>query len=84
MITGAVSNGVSGGAEAYHIRAWAKPGVTGLAQVKGYGRDPINDREVEESAKLDIEYIENWSLPLDLWIVFKALLQTVEPPRYTE
>ena len=55
-----------------------------MAQVKGYGRDPINDREVEESAKLDIEYIENWSLPLDLWIVFKALLQIVEPPRYTE
>ena len=67
-------------AEAYHIRAWAKPGVTGLAQVKGYGRDPRNDREVEESAKLDIEYIENWSLPLDLWIGFKALLSNRRTP----
>jgi putative colanic acid biosynthesis UDP-glucose lipid carrier transferase len=64
----------------YHIRAWAKPGVTGLAQSSGFCGDPKDDDEVVESAKLDIKYIENWSLPFDLWIMWSALFQVVKPP----
>ncbi len=45
-----------------------KPGITGLWQVSG--RNKIKD--FDEIAKLDIEYIENWSLWLDLKIFLKT------------
>jgi len=44
-----------------------KPGITGLAQISGR-----SDLKFEEEAKLDIYYIENWSLKLDWQIVFKT------------
>ena len=45
------------------------PGLTGMWQVSG--RSDIED--FDEVVKLDLEYIDNWSLSLD----FKILLQTV-------
>ncbi|HPY08430.1 MAG: sugar transferase [Patescibacteria group bacterium] len=44
-----------------------KPGITGLAQVSGR-----SDLLFEEEAKLDIYYIENWSLLLDISILLKT------------
>jgi exopolysaccharide biosynthesis polyprenyl glycosylphosphotransferase len=44
-----------------------KPGVTGLAQVSGRSDLPFDDE-----ARLDIFYIENWSLKLDLIILFRT------------
>ena len=54
----------------YHHRArlGIKPGLTGLWQVSG--RSEITD--FEEVVKLDTEYINNWSLALDLKILFKT------------
>jgi exopolysaccharide biosynthesis polyprenyl glycosylphosphotransferase len=45
-----------------------KPGVTGMAQVSGR-----SDLKFEEEVKLDIYYIENWSLMLDLRILLKTV-----------
>jgi exopolysaccharide biosynthesis polyprenyl glycosylphosphotransferase len=50
-------------------RICIKPGLTGLWQVSG--RNRITD--FDEIARLDIKYIENWSLWLDLKILFKTL-----------
>jgi len=44
-----------------------KPGMTGLAQISGR-----SDLNFEEEIKLDTYYIENWSLKLDLQILFKT------------
>lgn len=44
-----------------------KPGITGMAQVAG-----SSDLDFEREAKLDIYYIENWSLFLDLIILVKT------------
>lgn len=44
-----------------------KPGITGLAQVSGR-----SDLLFEEEVKLDVYYIENWSLLLDLSILFRT------------
>lgn len=44
-----------------------KPGITGLAQISGRA-----DLEFEDEVKLDVYYIENWSLKLDLYILFKT------------
>ena len=55
----------------YHKRRLSiKPGITGLWQVSG--RSNIED--FEEVVKLDLEYIDNWSIALDIKILFKTVL----------
>lgn len=44
-----------------------KPGISGLAQISGRA-----DLDFEDEVKLDVYYIENWSLKLDLYILFKT------------
>jgi len=44
-----------------------KPGITGLAQVSGR-----SDLSFEEEVKLDIYYIENWSLAKDISILLRT------------
>jgi lipopolysaccharide/colanic/teichoic acid biosynthesis glycosyltransferase len=68
-------------AEFYHCRAFVKPGITGLAQISGYRGEVRTDQDVVERTKLDIRYIENWSLPLDLWIIFNTMYQILRPPK---
>ena len=55
----------------YHHRARlaAKPGLTGMWQVSG--RSDITD--FEDVTRLDTEYIENWSIGLDIRILFKTV-----------
>ena len=64
----------------YHVRTFAKPGITGLAQTNGFRGEAKNQEDVIQRSKLDIEYIENWSLPLDFLIIFKALIQLFKAP----
>lgn len=47
-----------------------KPGITGLWQISG--RNEITD--FEEVVKLDLQYIDNWSLILDIKIILKTIL----------
>ncbi len=49
-------------------RLVVKPGMTGLWQVNGR-----SDLSWEESVRLDLRYVENWSLTLDLQILWKTL-----------
>jgi exopolysaccharide biosynthesis polyprenyl glycosylphosphotransferase len=65
----------------YHVRTFAKPGITGLAQMSGYRGEAKNDQDVIDRAKLDIRYIEDWSLPLDFWIIFNTMYQVFTPPK---
>ena len=55
----------------YRRRMSITPGLTGMWQVSG--RSDIQD--FEEIVKLDLEYIDNWSLTLDLKILFQKLLK---------
>ena len=56
--------------KSYHKRRLsAKPGITGLWQVSG--RNDIED--FEDVVKLDLEYIDNWSLGLDVKILLKTV-----------
>jgi len=48
------------------------PGITGLAQVSGFRGATINIEDMEQRVKLDIEYLEKWSLWLDVQIIFKT------------
>jgi exopolysaccharide biosynthesis polyprenyl glycosylphosphotransferase len=49
-----------------------KPGMTGMAQISGR-----SDLSFEEEVKLDTYYIENWSLPLDIAILFRTPLAVI-------
>ncbi len=53
-------------------RLVVKPGLTGLWQVKGR-----SDLSWEESVRLDVRYVENWSFALDLQILWKTLSAVV-------
>ena len=53
----------------YMVKHLVKPGITGLAQVKGYRGDTSIPKRIE----WDVHYIENWNLFLDI----KILLMTV-------
>jgi exopolysaccharide biosynthesis polyprenyl glycosylphosphotransferase len=65
----------------YHVRTFAKPGITGLAQMSGYRGEAKDNKDVIERAKLDIKYIEGWSLPMDFWIILNTMIQVVRPPK---
>ena len=54
----------------FMVRHFVKPGITGLAQVKGFRGEVETDEDIINRVKYDIYYLENWSLILDLNIVF--------------
>ncbi len=53
----------------YMLRHKVKPGITGLAQVRGYRGETDTLDKMERRIKYDLEYIEHWSLHMDLKIV---------------
>ena len=57
----------------FMVRHFVKPGITGLAQVRGYRGEIEKDEDILKRTKFDIFYIENWSLFLDI----KIIIQTV-------
>ncbi|HWY14131.1 MAG TPA: exopolysaccharide biosynthesis polyprenyl glycosylphosphotransferase [Rhizomicrobium sp.] len=54
----------------YEYRHRVKPGITGWAQVKGLRGAVSNTEQMRQRVALDIYYIENWSLLLDIKILF--------------
>nr|WP_255449786.1 exopolysaccharide biosynthesis polyprenyl glycosylphosphotransferase [Seonamhaeicola sediminis] len=56
------------------FRHHVKPGITGLAQIKGYRGEIENDVDIINRIKYDIFYIENWSLLLDFKIIFQTII----------
>lgn len=50
-----------------------KPGITGLAQVKGFRGEITSDDDLINRFKYDVFYIENWSLAMDLKIIFQTV-----------
>lgn len=55
-----------------------KPGVTGLAQIKGYRGEIKRDKDIINRVKYDIFYIENWSLLLDLKIIGQTIINVIK------
>jgi lipopolysaccharide/colanic/teichoic acid biosynthesis glycosyltransferase len=55
-------------AEHVNRRLVVKPGLTGLWQVNGR-----SDLSWDESVRLDLRYVENWSFTLDLQILWKTV-----------
>jgi putative colanic acid biosynthesis UDP-glucose lipid carrier transferase len=61
----------------YMIRQFLKPGITGWAQVNGYRGEITNPGQIKMRISKDLWYLENWSLWLDLQILFLTVYQVV-------
>ncbi len=59
--------------KSYVARHAIKPGITGLAQVKGFRGEIKTKRDIEQRVAYDLFYIRNWSFSLDLTIIWQTL-----------
>lgn len=55
-----------------------KPGVTGLAQIKGFRGEVKTDEDIINRIKYDNFYIDNWSLVLDIKIIIQTSIQILK------
>jgi putative colanic acid biosynthesis UDP-glucose lipid carrier transferase len=57
----------------YMLRHKVKPGITGWAQVNGLRGETQTLDKMEARIQYDLDYLRNWSLWLDLWIILKTV-----------
>ncbi|MCD5992790.1 undecaprenyl-phosphate glucose phosphotransferase [Pseudomonas sp. CDFA 602] len=57
----------------YTSRHRVKPGITGLAQINGYRGETDTVEKIEKRVEFDLEYIENWSVWFDLYILMRTV-----------
>ena len=65
----------------YFKRHFVKPGITGLAQSKGFRGELVAPSDLSNRVRYDELYVANWSFGLDLSILFRTARQVVLPPR---
>ena len=63
--------------EFYSYRHKIKPGITGLAQVRGYVGSAIDLENMKERVMQDIYYIHHWSMALDAKILYRTFCKMV-------
>ena len=61
----------------YKLRHYVKPGITGLAQVRGYRGEVNTDRDMELRIMADIYYVKNWSFGKDILIVIETAIKMI-------
>ena len=57
----------------YTVRHFVTPGITGYAQVNGFRGETKELELMEKRVEYDVKYIENWSLLLDIKIIFQTV-----------
>ena len=72
-----VANIYAAKVDKFMVRHFVKPGITGLAQTKGYRGEVETDEDIINRVKYDIFYIENWSVLLDIKIIFITVFNTL-------
>lgn len=63
--------------DTYWHRHVVKPGITGLAQVRGHRGNTFQEDDLRRRLSSDLEYIENWSIARDLQILLRTLFTVV-------
>lgn len=61
----------------FMVRHYVKPGITGLAQTKGFRGEIETNHDIVNRIKYDIYYIENWSFMLDLKIIIETVINVI-------
>ena len=65
-------------ADKFMVRHFVKPGITGLAQSKGFRGEVETDKDIINRVKYDIFYMENWSILLDIKIILNTIFNTLK------
>jgi len=63
----------------YFLRHHVKPGITGLAQTKGYRGEIHTEQDIKGRIDFDKLYIENWSFAIDVKIILNTITQILKP-----
>jgi len=66
----------------YFARHHIKPGITGLAQVRGLRGETKDINQMVLRIESDIEYINNWSVSLDISIILRTVFAVVGKNAY--
>jgi exopolysaccharide biosynthesis polyprenyl glycosylphosphotransferase len=67
--------------QSYFKRHFVKPGITGLAQSKGFRGELVATSDLANRVRYDELYVANWTLGMDLGILVNTVRQVVSPPR---
>lgn len=62
----------------YMLRHKVKPGITGWAQVNGYRGETDTLEKMQSRIEFDLDYLRNWSMPLDLWIIIRTVKEVLK------
>jgi putative colanic acid biosynthesis UDP-glucose lipid carrier transferase len=62
----------------YKLRHKVKPGITGWAQVNGFRGETETLDKMRSRIEFDLEYLRNWSLALDLWIIARTVKEVLK------
>jgi putative colanic acid biosynthesis UDP-glucose lipid carrier transferase len=62
----------------FMVRHFIKPGISGLAQINGFRGEVETEKDIINRVKYDIFYLENWSLLLDIKIVFATIFNAIK------
>ncbi|MEP7250982.1 MAG: undecaprenyl-phosphate glucose phosphotransferase [Ginsengibacter sp.] len=62
----------------YMIRQFLKPGITGWAQINGFRGEITSPEQIKSRVNKDLWYLENWTLWLDIQIMFLTIYQLVK------
>ncbi|MCM2311572.1 MAG: undecaprenyl-phosphate glucose phosphotransferase [Steroidobacteraceae bacterium] len=66
--------------DGYMLRHKVKPGITGLAQVNGFRGETDTPEKMRQRVRFDLEYINAWSLLLDIRIMWRTLFVVFHDP----
>ena len=62
----------------YMVRQLVKPGITGVAQVRGFRGETKELKDMEGRVRADVWYLENWSLSLDINIIILTIWKVIK------
>jgi putative colanic acid biosynthesis UDP-glucose lipid carrier transferase len=62
----------------FMVRHFIKPGISGLAQINGFRGEVETEKDIINRVKYDIFYLENWSLLLDIKIIFATIVNAIK------
>lgn len=68
--------------DSYWLRHALKPGMTGLAQIRGFRGSTDRAEDLTQRLRCDLEYVSSWSIWKDLWICLKTLGVVVHKNAY--
>lgn len=72
------TNDYSKAVDQYMVRQFLKPGITGWAQINGFRGEITSAEQIENRVNKDLWYLENWTLWLDIQIIFLTVYQVLK------